>query len=60
MDRGRATAWALALAGLIPFVGCAAMVALGGPGADAWLGALGFDAAEQRQLRDLLTEPVSR
>lgn len=26
---------------------------------DAWLGALGFDAAEQRQLRDLLTEPVS-
>jgi hypothetical protein len=26
---------------------------------DAWLGALGFDAAEQRQLRHLLTEPVS-
>jgi len=24
-----------------------------------WLGALGFDAAEQRQLRSLLTEPVS-
>jgi protein-tyrosine phosphatase len=26
---------------------------------DAWLGTLGFDAAEQRQLRHLLTEPVS-
>lgn len=40
MDWGRATAWALALAGLTPFVGCAVMVALGGPDADAWLGAL--------------------
>ncbi|WP_051651288.1 DUF3429 domain-containing protein [Brevundimonas bacteroides] len=40
MDKGRATAWALALAGLIPFVGCAAMVAMGGAQAEAWLGAL--------------------
>jgi hypothetical protein len=40
MDKGRATAWALALAGLIPFVGCAAIVAMGGAQADAWLGAL--------------------
>ncbi len=40
MDKGRTVAWALALAGLIPFVGCAAMVAAGGPDADAWLGAL--------------------
>lgn len=40
MDGGRTTAWALALAGLIPFVGCAAMVAAGGAQAEAWLGAL--------------------
>jgi hypothetical protein len=40
MNNGRTVAWALALAGLIPFVGCAAMVALGGADADAWLGAL--------------------
>ena len=40
MDQGRTTAWALALAGLIPFVGCAVMVALKGQDADAWLGAL--------------------
>lgn len=40
MDRARTTAWALALAGLIPFVGCAAMVGVGGPTADAWLSAL--------------------
>lgn len=40
MDGGRRVAWALALAGLIPFVGCAAMVAAGGTDADAWLGAL--------------------
>lgn len=40
MDRGRTVAWALALAGLIPFVGCAAMAAAGGAQAEAWLGAL--------------------
>lgn len=40
MDHARTTAWALALAGLIPFLGCAAMVAAGGPNADAWLSAL--------------------
>lgn len=40
MDTGRTTAWALALAGLIPFVGCAAMVAVGGARAEMWLGAL--------------------
>ncbi len=40
MDRAKTTAWALALAGLIPFVGCTAMVALGGPDVDAWLTAL--------------------
>jgi len=40
MDRAKTTAWGLALAGLIPFVGCAAMVALDGPSADGWLSAL--------------------
>ena len=40
MDKGRTTAWALTLAGLIPFVGCAALAAMGGPDADAWLTAL--------------------
>jgi hypothetical protein len=40
MDQGRRVAWALALAGLVPFVGCAAMVAAGGSDAAAWLGAL--------------------
>ncbi|MEQ7156021.1 DUF3429 domain-containing protein [Brevundimonas aurifodinae] len=40
MDRGKTTAWGLALAGLIPFGGCAAVVAAGGPNADAWLSAL--------------------
>lgn len=40
MDRGRRTAWALALAGLIPFLGCAAMVATRGAQAEMWLGAL--------------------
>lgn len=40
MDRGRTIAWALALAGLIPFGGCAILVAQGGAQADAWLGAL--------------------
>jgi len=40
MDRGRGVAWLLTVAGLIPFVGCAAMVATGGPDTDVWLGAL--------------------
>ncbi len=40
MDRAKTTAWGLALAGLIPFVGCAAMVAVGGSTANAWLSAL--------------------
>lgn len=40
MDRARTTAWALALSGLIPFLGCAAMVAAGGADAEAWLTAL--------------------
>lgn len=40
MDRGTTTAWGLALAGLIPFTGCATMVAAGGPNTDAWLTAL--------------------
>jgi hypothetical protein len=40
MDKGRTTAWTLALAGLIPFAGCAVMVVAGGTAADAWLGAL--------------------
>lgn len=40
MDAGRATAWALALAGLMPFVGGAAMAAMGGADAEAWRGAL--------------------
>ncbi len=40
MDMGRTIAWALALAGLIPFGGCAILVAQGGAQADAWLGAL--------------------
>ncbi len=40
MDMGRTVAWALALAGLIPFGGCAILVAQGGAQADAWLGAL--------------------
>jgi hypothetical protein len=40
MSAGRTTAWVLALAGLAPFIGCAAMVAAGGPDAGAWLAAL--------------------
>ncbi|WP_396595172.1 DUF3429 domain-containing protein [Brevundimonas sp. R86498] len=40
MERAKATAWALALAGLIPFAGCALMAVLGAiPGFD-WTGAL--------------------
>ncbi|WP_054111387.1 DUF3429 domain-containing protein [Brevundimonas sp. AAP58] len=40
MTSGRTMAWALALAGLIPFVGCAALAAWGGPHRELWLFAL--------------------
>lgn len=40
MDRARTIAWGLALAGLLPFVGCAAGVAVGSRESDAWLTAL--------------------
>lgn len=39
-DRARITAWGLALAGLIPFVGCAAMMLLSPVEREVWLGAL--------------------
>ena len=37
MDRARLTAWTLTLAGLIPFVGCAALVLLTPDGARVWV-----------------------
>ncbi|WP_426038181.1 DUF3429 domain-containing protein [Brevundimonas sp. DC300-4] len=37
MDRARLTAWTLTLAGLIPFVGCAALVLLTPDGARVWI-----------------------
>ncbi|OYX55744.1 MAG: hypothetical protein B7Y86_12390 [Brevundimonas subvibrioides] len=37
MDRARLTAWTLTLAGLIPFVGCAALVLLTPEGARVWI-----------------------
>ncbi len=37
MDRGRTTAWALTLAGLIPFAGCATLVFLTSEGARVWV-----------------------
>lgn len=40
MERARATAWGLALAGLVPFFGCAAMAAFGGPFGLDWTAAL--------------------
>jgi len=40
MDRAKATAWGLALAGLIPFVGCAVMVVAGAGDREVWLGPL--------------------
>lgn len=40
MDRARMTAWGLALAGLVPFVACAAMVGFGTGNTEAWLTAL--------------------
>ncbi|MDP3403940.1 MAG: DUF3429 domain-containing protein [Brevundimonas sp.] len=40
MDRAKATAWGLALAGLVPFAGCAVMVVAYGPPAVDWTGAL--------------------
>lgn len=40
MDRAKATAWGLALAGLVPFAGCAIMVATGAGDREVWLAAL--------------------
>jgi hypothetical protein len=40
MDRAKATAWGLALAGLVPFAGCAIMVATGAGDREVWLEAL--------------------
>lgn len=40
MNRPRATAWGLALAGLIPFAGCAIMVVVDAPAVVDWTGAL--------------------
>jgi hypothetical protein len=37
MDRVRTTAWALTLAGLIPFVGCAALIAFDPGGGRVWI-----------------------
>ncbi|WP_425991877.1 DUF3429 domain-containing protein [Brevundimonas sp. TWP2-3-2] len=37
MDRARLTAWTLTLAGLIPFIGCAALVLLTPDGARVWV-----------------------
>jgi len=37
MDRARLTAWTLTLAGLIPFVGCAALVLLTPDGVRVWI-----------------------
>lgn len=40
MERAKVTAWGLALAGLIPFAGCAAMAVLGPVTGVDWTGAL--------------------
>jgi hypothetical protein len=40
MERAKATAWGLTLAGLVPFIGCGIMASFGGPFGVDWTAAL--------------------